>query len=595
MSKFARKALWSLSFLPTILIGYWMYQRSSMDALWGHLPLWLFLSFWVAFVVIFWYPWGEERRASQRRFGLATATGLLLALGFPPLPTGPVLLVAFLPLLWAEYELRQAGKEAPKRELFRLSYHAFILWNILSTFWVANSALAAGIFAVVVNAFLMCLPVLLFHWTAKAMPRLAYMPLVVYWLSLEQIHLRWDLNWPWLNLGNGFASLPQLAQWYEFTGVLGGTLWVLLANTLLLQWIIRYHRQEKTRFGAILNTVLVLFVPLIVSLVLYYRFDLAEESKAVEVVVLQPNYEPHYEQDTAPLKEQLDRVIGLALSNVDENTDYLVFPETTFGSIQKRRLGEEQVTARLSGLLDTFPGLTIVGGLSVYRVLEPGEAPTPATRTLERPNREPLYYEAYNAAIQLEKGQSEIPFYKKSKLVPGAEFFPFRRYLSFLQPILEQFGGSVAGLGKQEERSVFTSSDGYSVAPIICYESVFGEYHAGYVRAGAQFGFIMTNDGWWDATAGHIQHLQYASLRAIETRRAIARAANTGISGFINARGDIVARSSYGETTALRGAVQARNERTFYVKWGDYLGRLALFTAALFLLNAFVKGRMGSD
>jgi len=183
----------------------------------------------------------------------------------------------------------------------------------------------------------------------------------------------------------------------------------------------------------------------------------------------------------------------------------------------------------------------------------------------------------------------EVGIYKKSRLVPGAEFFPFKTFLSFLEPIVDQMGGSVSGLGTQNERAVFSSTQGAKVAPIICYESVFGAFVTGYVRGGAQFLAIMTNDGWWDLTAGHKQHAAYARLRAIENRRWVVRAANTGITSVIDPFGKVTAATEYGETTVLRTTVNLHDNLTFYSIWGDILGRLSSVFAVLLLLNLLVR------
>ena len=106
--------------------------------------------------------------------------------------------------------------------------------------------------------------------------------------------------------------------------------------------------------------------------------------------------------------------------------------------------------------------------------------------------------------------------------------------------------------------------------------------------------FIGTNDGWWDNTAGHRQHLRYARLRAIETRRSIARSANTGVSALINQRGEILQPTKYGEAAAIRGELRLNQAITFYVRWGDVVARLAMFAAIILLLNTFVRGYLGA-
>jgi apolipoprotein N-acyltransferase len=164
--------------------------------------------------------------------------------------------------------------------------------------------------------------------------------------------------------------------------------------------------------------------------------------------------------------------------------------------------------------------------------------------------------------------------------VPGAEFLPFRDFLPFLKPLVDMLQGSVAGLTGQKTRDVF-HSDVADVAPVICYESVYGQYVGGYVRNGANIIFIVTNDGWWDLSPGHIQHLKIGAMRAIEHRRPIARSANTGTSCFINIRGDILQPTKYEETIAIKAKVSPGHSITFYTRWGDMIARIAVFLAVL--------------
>jgi apolipoprotein N-acyltransferase len=128
------------------------------------------------------------------------------------------------------------------------------------------------------------------------------------------------------------------------------------------------------------------------------------------------------------------------------------------------------------------------------------------------------------------------------------------------------------------------------IAPVICFESIYGEYVTEYIRNGANLIFIITNDGWWDNSAGYKQHLNYAQLRAIETRRSIARSANTGISAFINQRGEIINMTEWWIRDAIKETIRTNSKLTFYVKYGDYFGRLASFLAIFVFLYAVVQG-----
>ncbi|HHS95180.1 MAG TPA: apolipoprotein N-acyltransferase, partial [Phaeodactylibacter sp.] len=301
-------------------------------------------------------------------------------------------------------------------------------------------------------------------------------------------------------------------------------------------------------------------------------------------------FEPHYVKFNLTRQQTLEQFIKLSKAALSKESDYLVFPETSFHGIRYHRLHSDTQLRALHKLVDEYPHLSLVTGIGSSKVYAKGEQPSPTARTHIR-GGDTLYWESQNAAIQIHSNSKDIDFYLKSKLVPGAEIFPYHRFLFFIKPIVDQLGGAPGGLERQATRSVFSSPSG-KVAPVICYESIYGEYCTGYIRNGAEAIFIVTNDGWWDNTAGHRQHLAFARLRAIETRRAIARAANSGISAFINQRGDVISATRYDEAASLKENILFNNEITFYTLWGDMIGRIAGFLSILLLLNALVKGLM---
>ncbi|MEM1122649.1 MAG: apolipoprotein N-acyltransferase, partial [Bacteroidota bacterium] len=287
---------------------------------------------------------------------------------------------------------------------------------------------------------------------------------------------------------------------------------------------------------------------------------------------------------------QLEQFLKLSESKLTENTEYLVFPETSFNRIDQDRVQRLEVISSLQNMVDKYPKLKLVLGVDMYKIYKEGEklGDNMRQQTNKRTGKV-INWEAYNAALQLESGSKDVQFYKKGRFVPGAEIFPYSSFFFFVEPIVDALGGTVAGLGTQKERIPFSSETG-KVGAAICYESIYGEFYNGYVQNGANAIFIVTNDGWWDDTPGHKQHLKFASLRAIETRKSIARSANTGISAFINQRGDISQPTNYEEEAAIRGTIKFNDKQTIYVQWGDLIGRIAVYIFILLLLNTFVKG-----
>jgi apolipoprotein N-acyltransferase len=549
------------------------------------------MASWGIFVIL--HSWLTEKRDKKydwRLSGLSALSGSLLAISFPGLLPVPIFMfLGFVPLLMVEYELSQSDEKAIGRKVFRHAFNAFLVFNILTTWWVSNAALAPGVFASVANALLMSTAFWLFHKTKKFMPQLGYTAFITFWICYEYMHLNWDLSWPWLIIGNSFAQVPWWVQWYEFTGVIGGTVLVLWVNVLLFRIIKGFNEEGAILRKDVIQISAVFLLPLIVSLFMYFNYE--EKGEAVNVVAVQPNYEPHHEKFTIPENVQVNHFLELSSTRIDSLTDYLVFPETSFGKyIEDSSFKSSRSLIKVREYMQSYPGLTVVMGANVYHDFEKGEPLTAHARVLGK-GKNIRYLETYNAAIELSGTSNEVPLHKKSKLVPGPEIFPFKKILFFLEPLVNQLGGTTAGLGTQEDYVIFEGGAA-KVGPAICYESVYGEYVGGYVRNGAELIFVMTNDGWWDDTPGYRQHLYFSSLRAIENRRAIVRAANTGSSAFVNQRGDILKKTAYNVPIAIAAEMHKNSEITFYTKWGDMIARIALFLAIIMVLNTIVKSRM---
>jgi apolipoprotein N-acyltransferase len=278
---------------------------------------------------------------------------------------------------------------------------------------------------------------------------------------------------------------------------------------------------------------------------------------------------------------------------ITDSTRFIVCPESALQEdIWHRSVENSRSIVLIRRFLEKYPQLNIVIGASTFRLFEEDEPLTPTARKFADVDR---HYEAYNTAFFINDEQ-EVGMYHKSKLVPGPEKMPFQKLLSPLQQLAFDLGGTVGSLGYSAERDVFTSKCGNYVVPaIICYESVYGYFVAEFVKNGANVLFIITNDGWWGNTAGHRQHFSFAPLRAVETRRSIARSANTGISGFVNQRGDILQASGYWTPDVMKAQIHTSEEITFYVKYGDYIGRISAFLSIFLILIAFVTSRLNRD
>lgn len=578
-----RRIGFALLFIALLIAG-WMYWRMTQEELWGYAPLAFYLAAFGGTWLLRTYRKSGEVIKDNKLSGL---TGLLLGLGFPGiLPIPMLLLVAFVPMFILYRRLIEA--EASYGKVFRHGFSAFLLFNILASYWVTNTAFGAGVFAMLANSVLMALPWLAFYWTGRKSPKVAFLAFIACWIAFEHFHYNWELNWPWLTLGNGFAQWPSLIQWYEVTGVLGGTAWILGCNYLAFKTFFAPAAAPQKKASP-LPLALLVVLPLIGSIVRYATYT-APAGDTITVASIQPNFEPHFEKFADRLQSApLDTFIQLSKAALAVGpTDYLLYPETSFSQIVEGEPLNNRPMQLLQAELKGLGAKYLVTGFDGYKIFSDGEPVTEAVRYFPRRDGSELAIEALNAAIQINLENDDYQTYRKGVFVPGAESFPFRDFLPFMEPLVASVGGSVAGRGTQETRSPLSSPTA-KIAPVICYESVFGEYFTDYIREGAQAVFVMTNDGWWDNTAGHRQHLWFSSLRAIETRREVVRSANVGACAFIDQRGKIISQTQYDEAGFLRGTLQLNDAITPYVRFGDLISRVAMLLTAMVLLSNFAR------
>ncbi len=552
-----------------------VYAGYSMGNLrfWAHYPLFLLMGGWAG-IVLFVYSLRIPTTRSMNLLLLSIGSGLLLAKGF--VYTSPLLFVGFAPLLILQHNLDSGEKPAKYSTHWWYTFNAFIFWNIGATWWVANASLVPAIVAFVLNSFFMSIPWLGMIKFGRAFPKLKYMAFIAFWICFEWVHQAWEISWPWLTLGNGLAFWPKLIQWYDITGTFGGTLWILLVNILIAIIIIK-KQYSIVRIGTV---VLLLVIPAVYGIYKYQSFSL--KGNPVEVGIVQPNYEPHYEKFDIDQNMQMIKFENLSRVACTPNTRYLIWPETSFEVIHTDEFDTDWRIKRMRDITLGYQNLCLVSGVTTLKPFKTGEPHTDATRK-NKEGRIPQFYEYQNSAIQISSIDTTIPVYVKSKLVPGVETFPYRHLLPFLKPIVEMFeGSSIYGLGKQKERTIFQNGK-YKIAPVICYESIYGNYIGDYIRKGAQAIFIMTNDGWWDDTPGYKQHLAFGVLRAIEFRRPIARAANTGISCYVDAKGDVSQATQYGKEAAITKSILFSDETTAYLMTGDLIAYICIYLTIAFI------------
>ena len=530
----------------------------------------------------------------KNKLFLAILSGLLLWIAWPPTPyTTFLLFVGLVPMLLLLEEIMQSASNRKGFLIFWLSFLGFFIWNTLSVYWVYNSVKTIGAVIAVPISFipyslgplLMSTACWLYYRLRKVAPlSWSLTGLVCFWMGYEYLHQSWDLAFPWMTLGNGFAVSHSWVQWYEYTGVYGGTIWIWLVNILifLIYLNLKKQGQKKHRQQLVAATVLAVLLPLSFSLFTYFRYE--EQEDPSNIVIVQPNIDPYKKESSIPEQEQLETLIKLSRSVAQPNTEFFLWPETALPhQIDENKIRSNANFLAVQQFLNNYKNGNVITGAETFKIYN-----RPETSSATQVEGTKDYFDSFNTAINIENS-AEVQFYHKSKLVPGVEQMPFGSALSFLKPVFAHLGGSTGGYGKQDEPSVFYSQSGIGAAPVICYESIWGGYVGKYVLKGAQFIAIITNDGWWENTSGKDQHLDYAKLRAIETRRWVCRSANTGLSAFINQRGDVVKTTKWWQQAAIKQDINLNSDLTFYVKHGDYLAKIASLVTLFLIIFLIVK------
>ncbi len=511
-------------------------------------------------------------------------SGLLMAFSWPTYGFPFLMFVAWVPLLLIEHEMSlEEGMKRKSLKIFAWSYLTFFIFNIIAIHWlwrVEVNKVGAFVPTIILNALLMSVFFLFYHRVKKnigTIGGLIALPLI--WIVFEKMHLEWELNWPWLNLGNAFADYPKWIQWYSLTGTLGGTIWVLAINSAIFYYYKIYLVTRKKHYFQRIGFILLvgIGIPSVLSWIMYYQFE--ETGEEVEVLLLQPEVDPYqekYEKTALQLAHQLADLMKKAAPS----TPLIVGPETALpgrGGVLLHTISTDPILELARAGLPNSNSLLVTGMDVVEMVNQEGKDVNFDTSSGQ-------YYKRYNAAVQLDgKGNSQM--YVKSKLVPMVEYFS---YQNLIMPLLGEtmidFGGSTSTLSRPLEPKVFTNEyNTIKVAPTVCYESVFGEYTSEFVKQGANLITISTNDSWWQDSQGHKQLLAYARLRAIENRRYIARSANSGISAFIDPRGEIISQLPYLYEGVLSDKVQLLEKQTYYTRHGDYLARIAFLLVGILL------------
>ena len=483
-------------------------------------------------------------------------SGICLALAFPYPDLHPLIWVALIPLF---LHLRQATPW----QCWWVGLGAGIVFRIGSLYWISHVMVLhggmswpVGIGVAVLLAIWMglntgvfCLLIpAAFRWGSGGAVALA-----AAWVALEYLQTLLPFGFPWSAAGYAAGRWPVFMQGADLAGVWGLSFVAVFVNAAVALRIVGGRRSLP---AAAVAATMIVAVALYGSVRLSAAPPLAgmPADAGVRVGVVQGNVEQSRVWNPSELRSILQEHVGLSLQAVEEGADLLVWAESSV-PVRGGLEGDPSTKQMLSGLARQH-GVSLVVGSPHFQ--NTGGV-----------------WEVTNAAFMVSAAGGWEGRYDKVRLVPWGEYVPVSWLFRFVAPLVDAAAGFRRGAPDQE---LFSDIEA-GVPPFamaICYEIVFPNHVRRQVARGAEFLVTITNDAWFGVTSAPYQHFSMARLRAVENRRYLVRAANTGISGVVDPWGRVLQRSGVNETALVLQTIEPRTDRSPYVVWGDLFAQLCV-------------------
>ena len=531
------------------------------------------------------------------RIIMAATSGILLGCSFPPSPFYSLAYVAFIPLF---YILIYAQSY---KHVWKYSYVFLVVFHLITVYWTGGYTVGKDVWMMTAGAAVIFIhPVFFIPFILCAFvvqKKLGMLPgliaFVLFWISFEYLHSLGEYSFPWLTIGNSQAYDIDRIQMIEYTSVYGLSLFILAFNicAFVVLWKTASGQWNLRSFSISRMILILLF--LYFGPVLYGKWALhqrsLEKEKSIRVGIIQPNFDP-WEKWGEGFGQKWDLYQSQFHFFLDETRtlsaykpDIICWPETAipFPLLSLKNL---KSIYSLQSLVDSTR-TPVFTGLPAVEYFDRENAPA----TAQRVGTTDIFAESYNSATLFQPKKSLGPIHKKTILVPFAERIPYAETFRFLiEPLKWNVG--ISSWGKGSDTLVFPlqlrDSMGTKFSGMICYESAYPNYVREFVKQGAEFLVIITNDSWWGNTSGAYQHASFASLRAVESRRWIVQCANGGISLIVDPGGTVQKATSLYSRDQFVSTIGLRKEMTAYIRYGDLIAQVSMICAALLFLTALV-------
>ncbi len=511
-------------------------------------------------------------------------TPVLYFFAWPPNQFYFLISLSLVPLLYVSWDYRANRRLASWKYLI-LIFGTLFFANISVVYWISKTSLVASFCIYFINSSILIIPFFVFVLFRRNRSKwFLYLAFTAIWISVEFLHSRSILAFPFLNLGYSLSGMPKIIQFYEYTGIIGGSLWIIICNILSYELLAEMKRKTTAAIYKMAILIFFLLLPVFLSLIIYQKQYQLKES--VVVSILHYPIKCHEEKYALPHEEVTQKYLE-SLQKIDFDTiDFLIFPETALtnlGLINQLYNNSSYILLQ-NKLLSKYKNLTLVAGGITYEEATDSDFDLPNTMRDENTS---FPYKAYNSVLQFTHDNT-IQLRVKKNLVPIEETIPDYWIFKQLRNILGSLGGFYFS-SNDELRNIFETSRGIKYFPSICYESLFGDLVRNSVKEGASLIFISLNECWYSQTAGVDQFLVYASCRAIENRKPVIRSSNLGYSSFTDIKGNIIKATNSLEEEVIIQRVPVSKSLTFYAIFGDIIGYLLVIISFSLIIMDRIK------
>ncbi len=523
------------------------------------------------------------------RILLSVASGLLLVLAFPPMPFYFLAFIAFIPILFL--------LDSTKKFYFWNTYATFFIYQVGTLWWISSFQektdpflMSSGFVLDVFHPFYFMVPVILWLVIRIRMPRRLSLYLFPFiWATFEWSRTLTELSFPWASFGYTQVYNTNWVQIADIFGVFGTTFVVVLINVLIYDLIYNYRKgtsnfkDNKWQYTSLFMLVVLPIIYSNIQIAKYNHESLLKTNETLNIGLIQPNINPWDKWSAGPA-DQVMTLIGYSNNLLDSATDLdlVIWPETSILYLNNSFNLDHNFNF-LELWTDTNNVSLLTGFVDI--VVYEGDAPS-ITKEMYFRGKE-VKYDNFNSALLLDSTEYEI--YHKMKLTPFGERVPHVEIFTFLTDFID-WGVGISFWGKgTEQKNLKLPNTGVNLAPIICIESIYPSFVRNFSKKGANLYTVITNDAWYDFTPGPEQHALISAFRAIENKRYLARAANSGVTCFISPTGKILQRAKQYEQASIAMTVPTIEDKTFYSIYGDWFVYFSLLTSIFFIFYAIFK------